>query len=158
MRRVALLLALVALFAVLPGHAVAARDAFVGNGSGLLYDYPSDSTIGRITASVRGRFGDAAGFVDFRLAAPGESWRGTVHYADYWYDPSGAWSVAFVEGCREGPVCEPFVLQLVDGRARADKADEVSLAWTTRVGFDFVKDWETWYRIADGDIVVPNVP
>lgn len=129
-----------------------------GSGSGRLFEQSSDSTVGRITASVRGRYGEATGFIDVVLDPPGESWRGTVHYADYWYDASGEWYVAFVEGCRDGPGCESFVLQLVDGRARTDRTDEVSLAWTTLEGFDFSQDWQTWYRIDGGNLVVPNVP
>lgn len=131
---------------------------FTGSGSGRIFELDSQSIVGRITASVRGRHGGASGSIDFRLAEPGESWRGSVHYADYWYDASGEWYVAFVEGCREGPVCEPFVLQLVDGRARADKMDEVSLTWSTREAFDFATDWRFWYRIDEGNLVVPNVP
>jgi hypothetical protein len=157
MRRVALL-ALLAILAGIPGTAMAARETMVGNGSGVLYDYLSSSTVGRITASVRGRYDEGTGFVDVVLDPTGESWRGTVHYADYWYDASGEWYVAFVEGCRDGPGCESFVLQLVDGRARPDRTDEVSLAWTTREGFDFSQDWQTWYRIDGGNLVVPNVP
>ena len=152
------LLALIAILAGVPGTALAARDTMVGSGAGSLYDYLSDSTVGVITASVRGRYDDANGFIDVVLDPPGESWRGTVHYADYWYDASGEWHVAFVEGCRDGPGCEPFVLQLVDGRARTDRTDEVSLAWTTREGFDFAGDWQTWYRIDGGNLVVPRVP
>ncbi len=157
MRRIAILLSMVALAVGIPAGTVAASSSMTGGGSGLLYDYPSDSTIGRITASVYGRYGDATGSIEFRLAEPDASWHGTVHYADYWYDSSGEWYVAFVEGCRDGPVCEPFVLQLVDGRARADKVDEVSLSWSIREGFDLASDWQLWYRIERGNLAVPNV-
>ncbi len=128
-----------------------------GLGSGSLFERESQSIVGRMTASVRGRYDGASGSIDVQLDAPGETWHGTVHYADYWYDPSGEWYVAFVEGCRDGPVCEPFVLQLVDGRARADKVDEVSLSWSTLEDYD-PTNWQFWYRIDDGDVVVPYIP
>ncbi|HET7471741.1 MAG TPA: hypothetical protein VFJ71_01325 [Candidatus Limnocylindrales bacterium] len=124
-----------------------------GAGSGTLISTETAAVVGSISASVRGRYEAGTGFVRFRMADPAASWTGTIHYADYWFDPSGDWYVAFVEGCKDGPTCEPFVLQLVDGRVRSDGHDEVSLKWQTLADFDW--DWPIWYGIGRGNLEVP---
>lgn len=111
----------------------------------------------QILAVLQGDGDAATGFIQF--ADPdGTEWNGTLHHAQYWYDPSAPWYVALAEGCRlttDG--CRTFVLQFIDGRAGTGVYDDISLSWADRATQQG-QNWELWYRVSDGTVDVAPLP
>ena len=102
---------------------------------------------------IGGNEGAPQGYVSFNDPT-GESWLGSITRASYGYDLDGQYYGSRIEGCVGGGVapCDLYSMQILDGRGRADQADEISLTYVTQ-GVD-PEPWGFWYLLVSGSLVV----
>ena len=93
-------------------------------------------------------------------ATEGEvGWLGSLASTSYWRDPDGA-AVAFVQGCKSGPTCLPFALELRDAGS-SPGSDEAWLSFPTSLAQNPYLG-QVRYRLASGSLTVsgplPQLP
>ena len=78
------------------------------------------------------------------------SWLGSIASTSYWRDPDGA-AVAFVQGCKSGPTCLPFALELRDAGS-SPGADEAWLSFPTSFAQNPYVGQVSMFRVLSGTV------